>query len=157
MYKGMYIGQVRIKRPIVDTATRRHNGHYANLAIAHYPLHTVHCTCVAVWRKIRARSYSCQPDGRGRAACVFFSQEERGHSYEIPIFFNLLSFNKKFVKNKCFSKMAPFLLGEKNTRAACESARTDVTQSKIVSKNCFISFQNVQNLYYFIVILNVGK
>ena len=51
------------------------------------------------------------------AGRVFFPQEERGHSYEIPICFNLLSFKKKFFKKKCFSKMAPFLL-EKNAAGA---------------------------------------
>ena len=40
---------------------------------------------------------------------IFFPQEERGHSYEIPIFLNLLSFSEKFFKKKCSS-------WEKNTR-----------------------------------------
>ena len=69
----MYIGQVRIKRPIVDTAWYpahifEHGyqliigrsstyGHYANLAIAHRPLHVQSLLCEC---KIRARS-CCQP------------------------------------------------------------------------------------------------
>ena len=73
-YKGMYISQVRI---IVDTAWYpahifEHGYQLISAAPRHmvimriWPLHTVHCTCVAVWRKICARS-CCQPDGRGRA------------------------------------------------------------------------------------------
>ncbi len=35
--------------------------------------------------------------------------------------------------------------------------KKNMTQHKLRSKNCCIYFQNLQNLYYFIVILNVGK
>ena len=58
-------------------------------------------------------------DKTTRPAGVFFFPRRNGaNSYEIPIFFNLLSFNKKFFKNKCFSKMAPLLL-EKKYAAGC--------------------------------------
>ena len=58
------------------------------------------------------------------AGGVFFSQEEWGHSDEIPIFLNLLSFNKNVFFKKCFSKMAPFLLRNKNTLAGARRPHT---------------------------------
>ena len=50
------------------------------------------------------------------ASVFFFSPGGTGHSYEIPIFKNLLPFNKKFVKKKCFSKMFPVPPGGKKIR-----------------------------------------
>ena len=84
----MYIGQVHIKRPIADTAWYpahifEHGYQLISAARRHmvimrtWPLHTVHCTCVAVWHKIRARS-CCQPDGRGRAVCKRQRARTRG-------------------------------------------------------------------------------
>ena len=50
----------------------------------------------------------------GGAGGVFIFPRTNGAIfYEIPIFQNLLSFNKRFFKKKCFSKMAPFVLGKK--------------------------------------------
>ena len=52
------------------------------------------------------------------AACIqrvayFFPRTNGANFYEIPIFFYFLCFNKKLFKKKCFSKIAPFVLGKK--------------------------------------------
>ena len=57
---------------------------------------------------------------------IFFPQEEWGHSDEIPIFLTCCLLTKMFFLKKCFSKMAPFLLGNKNTLAGARRPHTHV-------------------------------
>ena len=45
-----------------------------------------------------------------KAACVFFARMNVGNFYKIPIFKNLLSFNKKFFKKTYLKKNLTFVL-----------------------------------------------